>query len=160
MNRQIIYTLLLISLLGASNSAFAAAITIIDTPTFNGAETEKAGPWSPTLGSIRPYDSSNNIALGGATVVSSNLNLPAVYDEIHDDANLVDGFYGNGSSWIPGSANSWFKIDLGSNYLLDSLTFGRDRLGNFNDRDPGAFTISTALIDTYFADSNTTNDGT
>ena len=60
---------------------------------------------------------------------------------------INDGNYGNGKSWIGNSANSWFTIDLGSNFTLDSISFGRDRLGNYNDRDPGQFSIGVALND-------------
>ena len=156
MNKQLIYTVLSVSLLVASNSAFAAAISIIYTPTLTGSLTVQPG-WTGTAtqGSIQSYDTSNNIALSGATAVSSNLTG---YLPIHDDSNLVDGFYGNGSSWIAATANNWLKIDLGGNYSIDSLTFGRDRLGNYNGRDPGAFKILTALEDTFFADNDTTND--
>ena len=149
---------LLISILvvGISNSALAAVISVIDTPSLIGSQTVKPG-WigSSTQGSIQQYDTSDNIALNGATVVSSNLSG---YLPIHDDSNLVDGYYGNGSSWIGATANSWIKIDLGNNFLIDSLTFGRDRLNNYNDRDPGSFSIMTALEDTFFSDNNTTND--
>jgi hypothetical protein len=150
------FLLILILMAGMSNSAFAAVISVVNSPVFSGAQTVKPG-WagSSVQGAIRPYDSSDNIALNGATVVSSN--IPG-YLPIHDDANVVDGYYGNGSSWIGTSVNSWIKIDLGSNFLIDSLSFGRDRLNNYDDRDPGDFSIMTALIDTIFSDTNTSND--
>jgi hypothetical protein len=69
-----------------------------------------------------------------------------------------DGLYGAGASWISNSAYSWIKIDLGKPTTINTITFGRDRLGNFNDRDPGQFVIAVALSDNIYADGNSTND--
>jgi hypothetical protein len=77
---------------------------------------------------------------------------------IHQAAYLNDGHYGNGASWISNSAYSWIKIDLGQVKSINTVEFGRDRLGNFNDRDPGQFTIAVALSDNVYSDGNSSND--
>ena len=71
---------------------------------------------------------------------------------------LNDGLYGPGASWISNSAYSWIKIDLGKSTTINTVAFGRDRLGNFNDRDPGSFVIAVALSDNVYADGNSSND--
>jgi hypothetical protein len=68
------------------------------------------------------------------------------------------GIYGRGASWISNSAYSWIKIDLGEPSIINTITFGRDRLGNFNDGDPGQFMIAVALSDDIYADGNSHND--
>lgn len=71
---------------------------------------------------------------------------------------INDGLYGPGSSWISRSHNSWIKIDLGKTTTIDTVEFGRDRLGKYNDRSPGQFVISMALTDNIYADGNSSND--
>jgi hypothetical protein len=80
------------------------------------------------------------------------------YGDIHQASYLNDGLYGAGASWISNSAYSWIKIDLGKTMKINTITFGRDRLGNYNDRDPGQFVIAVALQDDIYADGNSSND--
>jgi hypothetical protein len=80
------------------------------------------------------------------------------YNQIHKASYANDGLYGAGASWISNSAYSWIKIDLGKTTTINTITFGRDRLGNFNDRDPGQFVIAVAISDKVYADGNSTND--
>ena len=80
------------------------------------------------------------------------------YSRIHQAANANDGVYGPGASWISNSAYSWIKIDLGEVRTINTITFGRDRLGNLNDGDPGQFVIAVALQDDVYADGNSRND--
>jgi hypothetical protein len=80
------------------------------------------------------------------------------YSDIHRPSYLNDGLYGAGASWISNSAYSWIKIDLGKPTTINTITFGRDRLGNYNDRDPGQFVIAVALHDDVYADGNSSND--
>ena len=70
-----------------------------------------------------------------------------------------DGFYGNGASWVGiFDPNPWLKVDLGDNVVIDTITFGRDRVLGFNDRDPGQFIVSIASNDAVYADGNDDND--
>ena len=80
------------------------------------------------------------------------------YAGIHKAAYVNDGLYGPGASWVSKTANSWIKIDLGKVTSINMVTFGKDRLGNFTDRDPGQFVIAVALSDNVYADGNSSND--
>jgi hypothetical protein len=80
------------------------------------------------------------------------------YRGIHRAAHINDGLYGPGASWISNSPDSWIKIDLGKATPINTVAFGRDRLGKFNDRSPGRFVISVALSDNVYADGNSSND--
>lgn len=77
---------------------------------------------------------------------------------VHRASHVNDGLYGPGASWVSGSKNSWIKIDLGEATRIDTVTFGRDRLGTLNDGDPGQFVIAVALADNVYADGNSRND--
>ena len=77
---------------------------------------------------------------------------------IHRAAFLNDGLYGPGASWISASPNSWIKIDLGKPTAINMVTFGRDRLGKFNDGNPGQFVIQVAIKDDVYEDGNSSND--
>lgn len=80
------------------------------------------------------------------------------YGRIHKAAYANDGLYGPGASWVSNSAFSWIKIDLGKMTTINTITFGRDRLGRFNDGDPGQFVIAVAADDDIYADGNSNND--
>lgn len=80
------------------------------------------------------------------------------YEKVHDAAYVNDGLYGPGASWVSNSRDSWIKMDLGKPAVINTVTFGRDRLGTLNDRDPGQFVISVAVSDDVYADGNSSND--
>jgi hypothetical protein len=132
-------------------------ITVYDNPTPN--LTGSVVSPSPGTNNLKyqTYDTTDNLAYFGATgiapVVSSNLGVA-----LHDDSKINDGFYGNGSSWIGSTANSWLKIDLGDLFNIEEILFGRDRLGFFDDRDPGQFTIEVATKDDIFLNGNIVDD--
>ena len=94
---------------------------------------------------------------GSARPAVAKDTLPG-YGRIHDAAYANDGVYGPGASWISNSAYSWIKIDLGEIRTINTITFGRDRLGNLNDGDPGQFVVAVALSDNVYADGNSQND--
>jgi hypothetical protein len=94
---------------------------------------------------------------GVARAAVAKDNLPG-FNGIHHASHVNDGLYGDGASWISNSAYSWIKIDLGKLTNINTVAFGRDRLGNHNDRDPGQFTIAVALSDNVYADGNSSND--
>ncbi|HJS20531.1 MAG TPA: discoidin domain-containing protein [Anaerolineales bacterium] len=81
------------------------------------------------------------------------------FGEVHQASNLNDGLYGPGTSWVSNSRNSWIKIDLGKAAYINTVTFGRDRLGKLNDGDPGQFVIAVALSDDAYVNGNNSNDG-
>jgi hypothetical protein len=107
----------------------------------------------------RAFDTSRDLAFSGGpaspAIVSST--IPGA-SAIHKDSFINDGLYGNGRSWIGNTADAWLKIDLGSAQMLNRVTFGRDRLGSYNDRDPGQFKLEFALTDNAFASGDASND--
>lgn len=94
---------------------------------------------------------------GSAQPAVAKDSMPGV-GGIHQASHLNDGMYGPGSSWISRSQNSWVKIDLGKATTIDTVEFGRDRLGEYHDRSPGQFVISLALTDNVYANGNSSND--
>ena len=79
-------------------------------------------------------------------------------DGIYKAAYINDGLYGPGASWVSKSAYSWIKIDLGKATTINTVTFGRDRLGYTKDHNPGQFVIAVAMTDNVYADGNSSND--
>lgn len=80
------------------------------------------------------------------------------YGKIHRAAHVNDGLYGPDTSWVSNSPNSWIKIDLGITTHINTVAFGRDRLGSLNDGDPGRFVIAVATSDDMYANGNSSND--
>jgi hypothetical protein len=80
--------------------------------------------------------------------------------DLYRAAFVNDGLYGPGASWISASPNSWIKIDLGKPTAINTITFGRDRLGlgEYDDGDPGQFVIQVAIIDDVYEDGDNSND--
>jgi hypothetical protein len=114
----------------------------------------------PPLCLAKEFDKSQDLTFSGngtARPAVAKDTLPG-YSGIHRSAYVNDGLYGPGASWISNSAYSWIKIDLGKTTTINTVTFGRDRLGSFNDRDPGQFVIAVALFDNIYADGNSSND--
>lgn len=114
----------------------------------------------PPLCLAKEFDKSQDLTFSGngtARPAVAKDTLPG-YSGVHRPAHLNDGLYGPGASWISNSAYSWIKIDLGKTTTINTVTFGRDRLGSFNDRDPGQFVIAVALFDNIYADGNSSND--
>jgi hypothetical protein len=156
MNRILLRLLLLMSATGWFGQISAATVTVGSASAFDGPELSDA---SVANSQHRAYDTTNNLAYAGGaaevSVVSSNI---CCYS-IHNSTRVNDGFYGNGRSWIGNTANAWLKIDLGSVQSIHTVTFGRDRLGYFDDRDPGQFSILTAVTENAHADGDSSNDG-
>jgi len=142
-------------------SVIGTSITIGSASPFTGSQ-EQHPNYGYIQGASRPYDTTNNLAFQGTlakpTVASSSIFTDPT--GIHRPEFANDGFYGNGKSWIPTDSilNSWIKVDLGGDFVIDTITFGRDRLGFYDDRDPGQFTVSTSLNDAVYANGNNAND--
>lgn len=145
--------------LGLSINAHAAVITSGNfASALVGTASCQAGFPTPQC-SYQGFDTTGDLAYaGGPANVSIASSTIAGYSTIHHEAFINDGQYGNGRSWIAGTLNSWLKIDLGGTQSIATISFGRDRLGNYNDRDPGQFKIEFALIDAVFASGNAADD--
>jgi hypothetical protein len=60
----------------------------------------------------------------------------------HSIAALNNGSYGNASSWISASANSFAGINLGATPMsVNRIAFGRDNTGGFTDRSVAIYTL-------------------
>ncbi len=114
----------------------------------------------PPLCLMKEFDKSHDLTFPG-----NGLARPAVAKDtlpgnsgVYKAAYVNDGLYGPGTTWISNSAYSWIKIDLGKPTTVNTVAFGRDRLGEFNDHNPGQFVIAVALSDNIYADGNSSND--
>ena len=138
-----------------------ANITIVPSSAFTGPEIYKSG-YPANQAAYRPFDTSYNLAYQGNGFAQAAVAKDTIagYPDIHQSQYANDGYYGNGTSWIGSSANSWLKIDLGQEALIDSIVLGRDRLGYYDDRDPGQFIISAALSDNIYANGDDSLDST
>lgn len=103
-------------------------------------------------------DKDQNVAYTGNGKARPAVAKDASNIHMHSAARLNDGLYGPGASWVSDSPNSWIKIDLGTPTAINTVTFGRDRLGALNDGDPGRFVIAVAISDNIYADGNSSND--
>jgi len=100
----------------------------------------------------QPANSGGNLAhQGGPAEPAAAFDVIPGYPDIHNSIFANDGIYGNEKSWIGNSANSWLQIDLGEIKTIDTVAFGRDRQGQYDDRDPGQYTIEVATIDGQFS---------
>jgi hypothetical protein len=107
-----------------------------------GIEYNAPNSWGYAWGRYQAYDTSTNIAYGILPTVSGTI---VTHPEIHRSEFLTDGYYGNGRSWVAPATNSWILLDLGRRYFLDSLAFGEDRTGQWDDRDPGQYFIEASI---------------
>ncbi|HEY9806563.1 MAG TPA: hypothetical protein V6D04_08345, partial [Candidatus Obscuribacterales bacterium] len=137
---------------GMFNPSFAATESSQPVAATDTAEVAKVickPGYLPPLCLAQEFDKSQDLTYqgnGSARPAVAKDTMPG-YTNIHRASYANDGLYGAGASWISNSAYSWIKIDLGKPTSINTITFGRDRLGNYNDRDPGQFVIAVALSD-------------
>jgi hypothetical protein len=130
------------------------------TATAESAEVICKPGYLPPLCLTKEFDKTQDLTFqgnGSARPAVAKDTIPG-YSNVHRASYANDGLYGAGSSWVSNSAYSWIKIDLGKPTTINTITFGRDRLGNFKDRSPGQFVIAVALSDNVYADGNSNND--
>lgn len=130
------------------------------TATLEIARTICKPGYIPPMCLAAGFDKSRDLTFQGnglARAAVAKDTIPG-YSGIHQASYVNDGLYGSGASWVSYSANSWIKIDLGQNTTINIVEFGKDRLGNFHDHNPGQFTIEVALSDNVYANGDSTND--
>src|SRR6185295_11337592 len=130
------------------------------TSTLEVAETICKPGYLPPTCLAKRFDKSRDLTFQGnglARAAVAKDTIPG-YKGIHQASYINDGLYGSGASWISYSANSWVKIDLGQATVINLVKFGKDRLGNSTDHNPGQFTIEVALSDNVYANGDSTND--
>jgi len=133
-------------------------ISVTNTP--EASQTMCKPGYLPPLCLAKAIDTTQNLSFQGnglARAAVAKDTLPGL-SGINQAAFANDGLYGSGSSWISNSAYSWIKIDLGQTTVINTVAFGRDRLGNFSDRNPGQFTIAVALSDNVYANGDSSSD--
>jgi hypothetical protein len=141
-------------------SAQGQSLTIVFASPLTGPLICKPGYGEPQCWA-QAFDMTKDLAFQGNGFVRPTVakdDIPG-YPDIHQPEFANDGSYGNGASWISDSPNSWLKVDLGRTVLIDHITIGRDRLGGFDDRDPGQFIIAVATADNVYANGDGSNDG-
>jgi len=136
------------------------SLTIVPASPVTGPLICKPG-FGPPQCWAQAFDTTNDLAFQGNGFASPAVAKDDIqgYDAIHRPEFANDGSYGNGTSWISDSPNSWLKVDLGRIVLIDHITIGRDRLGGYDDRDPGQFTMAVATADNVYANGDDGNDG-
>ena len=89
--------------------------------------------------------SAHNLALasaGATPFAKDSLATPP-----HALANLNDGVFGNPSSWIAGSADTFVGVSLGATPVpVARVAFGRDNTGALTDRALGAYTLQYTTV--------------
>lgn len=96
----------------------------------------------PCIDEIEVFSTAGeNIALN-ATVAVSGENVTA---DRHEMRFVNDGHYGNSRSWMSNEkGKGWVMIELGKEYEIDRVIWGRDRQGNFKDRLATSYVIEIA----------------
>jgi PEP-CTERM motif len=75
------------------------------------------------------------------TAFALDLIAGGAFAPTHTIANVNNGTFGNSSSWIGDSPNSYVGLGFGSLQTIASFAFGRDNLGQFGDRAVGLYTV-------------------
>ena len=101
----------------------------------------------PCIDELEIYGRDDKVNLGlasrGAKATASSC---LAGHAIHQIPHLNDGRYGNSHSWIAaGTSEEWAQIELPAPAEIDSVVISRDRLGQYHDRVPVAFTIQLSL---------------
>ncbi len=92
-------------------------------------------------------DAAGNLALASKGAVAFAKDLLPGYAPTHTIPNLNNGTYGNSSSWIGNSLNSFCGINLGATPVtVGGLAFGRDNTGGFTDRTLGTYTVQYTTV--------------
>lgn len=93
------------------------------------------------IGDIELVQEGGSFAPGNLAPSGTAFSQNEIGVEPHATADINDGVYGNASSWIGASAQSFAGIRLASATEIDRVAFGRDQTGEFADRSLGRYTV-------------------
>lgn len=99
-----------------------------------------------SIRTLRPQEeggtfAESNLATAGVAF-AKDLIADGALAPTHTIENVNNGSYGNGSSWIGNSDNSFVGVSLGATPVtVASVAFGRDNEGQFSDRCLGTYTL-------------------
>ncbi|EMI42894.1 protein containing Coagulation factor 5/8 type [Rhodopirellula sp. SWK7] len=121
-----------------------ASLQIVSASPFDPTLRYNAPDYSNAYGYRQPYNNPNNIALStlGAKVTGTSRYSNR---EFYDANNLIDGHYGYGSSFITGTSNGSFTVELPQVENIDRVRFGQDRIAGYNNRQATDFTIEVSI---------------
>ena len=85
-----------------------------------------------------PIMTTNFSTAAGAAPFAKDV-IPAA--PTHAIAWLNNGTYGNNSSWIGNSLNSFCGVSFGTTRTIGSAAWGRDNTGTYSDRNAGTYTL-------------------
>ena len=86
-------------------------------------------------------DEANNLSRASGAVAFAKDVIPG-YPDIHNIPNLNNGTYGNPSSWIGNSGDSFCGIRFGATLkTVRGIAWGRDNTGTYSDRTLGTYTV-------------------
>ncbi len=85
----------------------------------------------------------NYSTAAGATPFAKDV-IPAA--PTHAIAWLNNGTFGNASSWIGNSLNSFCGISFGQSRNIGSVAWGRDNTGTYSDRSMGTYTLQYTTV--------------
>ncbi|HNC96503.1 MAG TPA: hypothetical protein PKW90_10295, partial [Myxococcota bacterium] len=155
--RRLLFFALPCALIGVAGAESTLQVTGYSPPV---GQVSTRTAWSAPQGSIWAFSTQSDLAspANGLAQPAVSRDVIPGHETIHNPTFLNDGYYGNGSSWIGTGPDSWIKIDLGQTVPVGNVRFGRDRIGHFDDRDPGRFQVFVATTDDVYANGNDQND--
>jgi hypothetical protein len=119
--------------------------------TWDGNDGDHFDPTPPPTGSVVPSNLAS-ASVGAIPFSSSDLG-PEIPVPFHVKGNLNDGIYGNGNSWIPGSANPngpMAGVQLDGLFYVNQIAWGRDNgNGAVDDSNPGTDACGGQCDDRY-----------
>ncbi|MBS0659565.1 MAG: HYR domain-containing protein [Verrucomicrobia bacterium] len=91
-------------------------------------------------------DPGRNLAAGKTAFAKDEIGVAP-----HAIAQINDGLYGNGKSWIGGSSDTFVGIDLGQRRVIDRVAFGRDNADSdvqytYRDRTAGTYILQYTTV--------------
>ena len=128
------------------SDAFVSGSNTISVEVHNAGRLIANGSGSGPLTLVQtggPIMATNYATSPGAAAFAKDV-LPAA--PTHTIAGLNNGTYGNASSWIGNSLNSFCGIRFGQSRIIGSVAWGRDNTGTYSDRSTGTYTLQYTTV--------------